>query len=49
MLAIGCRNLPVLHEGKLVGMVSLRDVLLRAAAYEAFRHLHAQHATTERR
>ena len=49
MLAIGCRNLPVLHEGKLVGMVSMRDVLLRAAAYEAFRHLHAQPATPQRR
>ena len=49
MLAIGCRNLPVVHEGRLVGMVSMRDVLLRAAAYEAFRHLHARHATTQRR
>ncbi len=49
MLAIGCRNLPVVHEGKLVGMVSLRDVLLRAAAYEAFRHLHTQHAESKRR
>lgn len=40
MLAIGCRNLPVVHEDKLVGMVSMRDVLLRVAAYEAFRQLH---------
>jgi len=45
MLAIGCRNLPVVHEGRLVGMVSMRDVLLRAAAYEAFRHLHGQRRT----
>ncbi len=40
MLAIGCRNLPVVNQGRLVGMVSMRDVILRTAAYEAFSRLH---------
>lgn len=31
MLAIGCRNLPVLDGSKLVGMISMRDVLLRTS------------------
>jgi CBS domain-containing protein len=35
MLAIGCRHLPVLDEGKLVGMVSLRDLFLTAVMAEA--------------
>jgi CBS domain-containing protein len=35
MLAIGCRHLPVLHEGKLVGMVSLRDLFLTAVMADA--------------
>ncbi|HET7421679.1 MAG TPA: CBS domain-containing protein [Candidatus Dormibacteraeota bacterium] len=32
MLAIGCRNLPVMDCGRLVGTVSMRDVRLKAAA-----------------
>ena len=32
MLAIGCRHVPVVDRGKLVGMVSIRDVLLKTAA-----------------
>lgn len=31
MLAIGCRNLPVVDDGRLVGSVSMHDVLLNAA------------------
>ena len=31
MLAIGCRNLPVVDEGRLVGMVSMHDILLKTA------------------
>lgn len=27
MLALGCRHLPVMHEGRLVGIVSARDLL----------------------
>lgn len=29
MLAIGCRNLPVVDRGELVGMISMRDVILK--------------------
>lgn len=29
MLAIGCRNLPVVDHHKLIGMISLRDVILK--------------------
>jgi CBS domain-containing protein len=32
MLAIGCRHIPVVAAGQLVGMVSIRDVLLKTAA-----------------
>ncbi len=32
MLAIGCRHLPVVDSGRLVGMVSARDLLLRTAS-----------------
>ena len=32
MLAIGCRNLPVMDGGSLVGMISMRDVILKTAA-----------------
>jgi CBS domain-containing protein len=35
MLAIGCRHLPVLDDGKLVGMVALRDLYLAAVRAEA--------------
>jgi CBS domain-containing protein len=35
MLAIGCRHLPVMDAGRLVGMVSARDLLLQAARAEA--------------
>ncbi len=35
MLAIGCRHLPVLDAGKLVGMVSMRDLFLTAVRAEA--------------
>lgn len=38
MLTIGCRNLPVLDGGKLVGMISMCDVLLKARASEGHRH-----------
>lgn len=31
MLAIGCRNLPVVDDGRLVGMVSMHDILLKTA------------------
>jgi CBS domain-containing protein len=31
MLAIGCRHLPVMDRGRLVGMVSTRDVFLASA------------------
>ncbi|HSP08986.1 MAG TPA: CBS domain-containing protein [Candidatus Dormibacteraeota bacterium] len=31
MFAIGCRHLPVINSGRLVGMVSARDLLLEAA------------------
>lgn len=31
MLAIGCRNLPVVDHDRLVGMISMRDVLLGVA------------------
>lgn len=29
MLAIGCRNLPVVDGGRLVGSISMRDVILK--------------------
>jgi CBS domain-containing protein len=35
MLAIGCRHLPVLDGGMLVGMVSMRDLFLTAVRAEA--------------
>lgn len=35
MLAIGCRNLPVMDGDRLVGMISMRDVILKAAALAA--------------
>ena len=35
MLAIGCRHLPVVDRGRLVGMVSTRDVFLASARYGA--------------
>lgn len=35
MLAIGCRHLPVMDAGHLVGMVSARDLLLQVARAEA--------------
>src|SRR5581483_1944164 len=31
MLAIGCRHLPVVDGGRLIGMVSMRDVVLKPA------------------
>jgi CBS domain-containing protein len=31
MLAIGCRHLPVVDRGRLIGMVSMRDVILKPA------------------
>ncbi|HET9781126.1 MAG TPA: CBS domain-containing protein [Candidatus Dormibacteraeota bacterium] len=31
MLAIGCRNLPVLDRGSVVGTISMRDVVLKTA------------------
>ncbi len=31
MFAIGCRHLPVTDSGRLVGMISARDLLLQAA------------------
>jgi CBS domain-containing protein len=34
MLAIGCRHLPVVDAGRLVGMVSARDLFLLAAQTE---------------
>jgi CBS domain-containing protein len=34
MLAIGCRHLPVVDRGRLVGMVSARDVFLASARSE---------------
>ncbi len=34
MLAIGCRHLPVIDAGRLVGMVSARDLFLLAAQAE---------------
>jgi CBS domain-containing protein len=34
MLAIGCRHLPVVDHGRLVGMVSARDVFLASARSE---------------
>lgn len=35
MLAIGCRHLPVIDAGKLVGMVSMHDLYLATARVEA--------------
>lgn len=35
MLAIGCRHLPVIDAGRLVGMVSARDLLLQVARADA--------------
>lgn len=32
MLAIGCRNLPVIDGHRLVGMISMRDVILKDPA-----------------
>ena len=32
MLLIGCRHLPVVDRGRLVGMVSMRDVVLKPIA-----------------
>lgn len=32
MLVIGCRNLPVVDRDRLVGTISMRDVVLKAAA-----------------
>jgi CBS domain-containing protein len=35
MLAIGCRHLPVIDAGRLVGMISARDLAMLAARAEA--------------
>ena len=39
MLAIGCRHLPVVDNGRLVGMVSMRDVTLTPARHSRSRPL----------
>jgi len=39
MFAIGCRHLPVVNSGRLVGMVSARDLLLEASRAGARRVL----------
>lgn len=38
MLAVGCRHLPVVDGDKLVGMISIRDAILKVAAEAPLAH-----------